>query len=117
MEFDVFYSDLMLAFEFQGRQHYRDCFQGGYERQQQRDNEKRGACQAHNITLIIVPFWWDCSEMSLAATIHKYRPDVPLVLDPAMLAQAKQRAFLQEQEEEIDVEGWNNAQRLQTSWS
>jgi hypothetical protein len=28
------------------------------------------------ITLIEIPYWWDCKIESLAATIHKYKPDL-----------------------------------------
>jgi hypothetical protein len=30
------------------------------------------------ITLIPIPFWWDGSLSTLAATLHQHRPDIPL---------------------------------------
>lgn len=33
-------------------------------------------CKRHGITLIEVPYWWDCSKSSLMATIHQVRPDL-----------------------------------------
>jgi hypothetical protein len=77
MELDVFYSEIRLAFEYQGRQHFHQS--ANYSGQQtRRDQEKQAACQSHNITLIQVPYWWDNSIDSLAATIHMARPDVIL---------------------------------------
>jgi len=29
-----------------------------------------------NITLIDIPYWWDCNKESLEATIHLIRPDL-----------------------------------------
>lgn len=78
MELDVFYPTLNLAFEYQGMQHYRDCFQGGWLQQQRRDAEKREACARLDITLVHVPFWWDHGVASLGATIAHYRPDIVL---------------------------------------
>lgn len=34
---------------------------------------------SEGVTLIQVPYWWDKSVASLAATILKYRPDIELV--------------------------------------
>ncbi len=35
-------------------------------------------CSANGITLIVVPYWWDNTIESVAATIHKVRPDISL---------------------------------------
>lgn len=78
MELDVYYDELKIAFEFQGRQHYRDCYRGNFQQQLLRDAEKQHACNTRNITLILVPFWWDLSHVALGATIHDIRPDVSL---------------------------------------
>ena len=43
---------------------------------QQRDKQKEISCKENSITLIRIPYWWDQSRDSLAATIHKYRPDL-----------------------------------------
>eukprot|EP01114_Cavostelium_apophysatum_P019216 TRINITY_DN6130_c0_g1_i2.p1 TRINITY_DN6130_c0_g1~~TRINITY_DN6130_c0_g1_i2.p1 ORF type:complete len:465 (-),score=99.86 TRINITY_DN6130_c0_g1_i2:53-1447(-) len=41
-----------------------------------RDNEKRRVCKEAGITLVEIPYWWDRSDLSLFATIKKYRPDL-----------------------------------------
>lgn len=82
MELDVFYADLGVALEYQGRQHYRDTFQNGrWQHQQRRDKEKRDLCAQHGITLIHVPFWWDETPTSLAATILKHAPQLSQILE------------------------------------
>ena len=54
-----------------------------------RDEEKKRACAKAEITLIEVPYWWDRTKESLAATIHKARSDLilnPPGVDPIPLA-------------------------------
>jgi hypothetical protein len=81
MELDVYYKDLRLGFEYQGRQHFKDSFnQGGFQRQTHRDREKQAQCKRLSITLIQVPFWWNKSPISLAATIQQHRPEIQLRL-------------------------------------
>jgi hypothetical protein len=85
MELDVYYKDLQLAFEYHGRQHYIDAFQqNDFTKQQLRDTEKYRACKERGITLIPIPFWWDETEKSLAATLHKHRPALQLTLSKDM---------------------------------
>lgn len=76
MELDIFYPTLKIAFEFNGRQHYQDSFRGNLHLQRSRDTEKKVACESLNITLVSVPYWWDRSLTSLAATIKGERPDI-----------------------------------------
>jgi len=60
MEFDVYLISLSVAFEYQGEQHYQNHFIfGSPEKQRERDQEKRRACEAANITLIEIPYWWE----------------------------------------------------------
>ncbi len=40
------------------------------------DNDKKRICEAHGITLIAIPYWWDRKVSSLAATIAHHRPDM-----------------------------------------
>jgi hypothetical protein len=81
MELDVYYPEVGLAFEFQGRQHYGACFShGAWKLQQKRDQEKKLACHQSGILLVPVPYWWDCKVITLAATIKHLRPDVILAL-------------------------------------
>jgi len=59
MSLDFYMPQHGLAFEFQGTQHdkYVEHFHGdkdGFERQQQRDNQKKEWCELNNITLIEV---------------------------------------------------------------
>ena len=62
-DFAVFNDQHQLEFliEFQGIQHYqpKDKFGGysGLRKQQYNDMKKRQYCQAHNIKLIIIPYW------------------------------------------------------------
>jgi hypothetical protein len=76
MELDIFYPELKLAFEYHGKQHYTTFYRGNLEEQQKRDSEKIEACEKKNITLIVVPYWWDETAGSLAATIREQRPDL-----------------------------------------
>lgn len=77
MHFDVFLKDQMVAFEYQGEQHYHDIYSLGPRwLYTQRDKEKRDECKRREITLIEVPYWWDAKAESLLATIHKHRPDL-----------------------------------------
>ncbi len=50
---------------------------------QQRDAFKISVCQQNGITLMVVPYWWDKKEESLAQSLHKCRPDIPI--DPELL--------------------------------
>lgn len=69
--------------EYFGIQHYQDHpFFGNYSNYQAKDKEKQEICKQHNITLIIVPYTWNSSLLSIASTIRKIRPDIPLALSP-----------------------------------
>jgi hypothetical protein len=83
MELDIYFPELELAFEYQGKQHYHAIHQGSVSEQQKRDHEKRAACQKHNVTLIQVPYWWDGERASLAGTIKQHCPDIALALHPS----------------------------------
>jgi hypothetical protein len=75
-EFDVYIPQYAMAFEYQGETHYftTHIFGRASERQLA-DQIKRKYARAKGITLIPVPFWWDKSSSTLAATIRYYRPD------------------------------------------
>ncbi len=82
MELDIFFPREMVAFEYQGEQHYSDAYNIGPQwAYLQRDQEKRLACSQKGITLIEIPYWWDHSKQSLLATIHKYRPDLVTTME------------------------------------
>jgi hypothetical protein len=77
MQLDVFLPRELLAFEYQGEQHFYDVFSMGSKwNYEQRDVEKREACKMNGITLIEIPYWWDKKRESLEATIHSKRPDL-----------------------------------------
>ena len=81
MRLDVFVPTLSLAFEFNGPQHYKDIhFFGPSKQYTERDEEKKMICKLHGITVIDVPYWWNGSKTSLAATIKKIKPDVKLAI-------------------------------------
>jgi hypothetical protein len=78
MQLDIYIPSLSLALEYQGHQHYGDAFYMGtsVRMYQHRDEEKRKACKKANLTLVEVPYWWDNSKESLAATIQLSRPEL-----------------------------------------
>jgi hypothetical protein len=70
---------LSLALEYQGQTHYYSTHIFGQASNRQRaDNIKREFAAKLGITLISIPFWWDKSLTSLAATIYSHRPDLSL---------------------------------------
>jgi hypothetical protein len=81
VELDIFVPSFKLAFEYQGQQHYQPT-DGSMmqvtvpEVQQQLDKQKLWLCKSHGITLIAIPYWWDRTLASLAATVHMHRPDL-----------------------------------------
>jgi hypothetical protein len=66
MELDIWLPDKMLAFEYQGEQHFAPFWKGvvdlkprqTLEATQKRDQEKREACEVNGIILIEVPYTW-----------------------------------------------------------
>jgi hypothetical protein len=46
------------------------------EQRQQKDKEKKLLCAKQGITLIVIPYWWDRTSASVAATIHAKRSDL-----------------------------------------
>jgi len=77
MELDIYIPSEKLAFEYFGQQHYMfHHLVGSPEDQKGRDMEKRMACEKADITLIVIPFWWDFKKSSLLATIRHKRPDI-----------------------------------------
>ncbi len=43
-----------------------------------RDMKKRSVCKEHGITLITIPYWWNKTIESIAATISEIRPDISI---------------------------------------
>lgn len=71
LELDGYNSDLKLAFEYNGKQHYD--FTPHYHRngisdfinQQERDQKKYNICKEHNIKLVIIPHTYHCKKPEL----------------------------------------------------
>jgi hypothetical protein len=77
IKLDVFIPDLLLAFEYQGEQHFIDKYQLGPQWiYQRRAAEKRSACSTAGIRLVEVPYWWDCKNASLQEFIYTKYPDI-----------------------------------------
>jgi hypothetical protein len=78
LELDVYIPTLSLALEYQGIQHYTDTalFGPQLSLQQLKDQQKKQLAVTKGITLIDVPYWWDRSKDSLAATIMLHRPGI-----------------------------------------
>jgi len=59
ISFDVFVPTLNLALEYHGQQHYEENYWfGSRTDSEEREEEKRQACNLLGITLIEVPYWW-----------------------------------------------------------
>ena len=74
LELDIFIPTLNMALEYQGEQHYDDmpgafCFLDLYR---SRDLVKINFAEENNLLLIVVPFWWDQSLLSLSSTIRHH---------------------------------------------
>jgi len=76
MTFDIFIPSLKLALEHQGEHHYRNTKFAESTPQQAKDAEKKQICEKYGVTFLEIPYWWNGTKASLAATIHKVRPDL-----------------------------------------
>lgn len=77
MELDINIPSLDLAFEYNGYQHYHhSIYYGPCDKQKRRDKRKMEQCVKAEITLIVIPYWWNQKPDSLKATIHAVRPDL-----------------------------------------
>jgi len=83
MVFDIYIPSLNLIFDYHGIQHYYDHYMfGNVQDQQERDKQRRAACNYLNISYLEVPYWWQRDKESVTAMIHEVRPDIvphPLV--------------------------------------
>eukprot|EP00026_Physarum_polycephalum_P001919 Phypoly_transcript_01922.p1 GENE.Phypoly_transcript_01922~~Phypoly_transcript_01922.p1 ORF type:complete len:959 (+),score=104.66 Phypoly_transcript_01922:166-3042(+) len=87
LELDLWIPRLELCFEFQDDYHYATTWYSHIplEATKEGDYLKRHSVQQKGITHIFVPYWWDVTQESLAATVCFERPDLaPLMrVDPA----------------------------------
>lgn len=75
MQLDIYIPQYMLCLEYQGIQHFTNNGRyDGFYSQQNRDIEKKEACNSVGITLVYIPYWWDFKKNSLIATIIEAAP-------------------------------------------
>ncbi len=68
LELDGYNKDLQLAFEYQGKQHYEYTpffykSKDDFKAQQKRDRQKYDLCIQNDITLILIPYKFDCHNI------------------------------------------------------
>jgi hypothetical protein len=74
MHLDIWIPRHSLAIEYQGRHHYLpNNFLGHHDVQICKDIEKIEICRSVDIHILQIPFWWDLTHASLAATIQRVR--------------------------------------------
>jgi hypothetical protein len=106
-----------LAFEYQGEQHYFSTATfGSVIPRQRKDKWKAEYAKSAGITLISIPYWWDRSSSSLAATISYHRPDItfdgiphliPIPTEfPKNMKTLHRPNVAQKYQEHIDPTGW-----------
>jgi len=78
VEFDVFIPSLSMAFEYNGEYHYKFVPIYGSKNISQRDEKKRRICEQDGISLFVIPYWWNRTTESVAATISSRRPDIKI---------------------------------------
>lgn len=75
-ELDGYCSELKLAFEYQGQQHFKTMYfhtkKSGLKEQQERDKTKRQQCKQQNIKLIEIPCHCASTDSDLEECIRKY---------------------------------------------
>jgi len=77
MIFDIYIPSLNLIIEYHGYQHYHDHYMfGNVKSRQERDKQRKVACNYLNIAYLEVPYWWERDKESVLAIIHKARPDI-----------------------------------------
>eukprot|EP01114_Cavostelium_apophysatum_P000257 TRINITY_DN1024_c0_g1_i1.p1 TRINITY_DN1024_c0_g1~~TRINITY_DN1024_c0_g1_i1.p1 ORF type:complete len:668 (+),score=81.95 TRINITY_DN1024_c0_g1_i1:114-2006(+) len=77
LEVDIAIPSLLLAFEYQGEQHYADAKIFGTAAQRGgRDKFKLDVVEKSGYSLLQIPFWWDRQDESLLATILSKRPEL-----------------------------------------
>lgn len=78
LELDVWIPNLHICFEFQDLYHYMSTWdhQTPLHSIKMKDGFKQDVVLERGDTLVVVPFWWDGSEISLITEIKFARPDL-----------------------------------------
>eukprot|EP00026_Physarum_polycephalum_P008661 Phypoly_transcript_08755.p1 GENE.Phypoly_transcript_08755~~Phypoly_transcript_08755.p1 ORF type:complete len:197 (+),score=16.06 Phypoly_transcript_08755:124-714(+) len=78
LELDFWIPGLQLAFEFQDSHHYVSEWYSHYTMvtKNRQDKLKAELARKQNISLVIIPCWWDTNLQSLTGLIHFERPDL-----------------------------------------
>jgi len=81
MQIDVWVPKYNLALEYQGEQHYHDLCKafgpsGTLALYNDRDNYKKQKAAEQGIRFLAIPYWWDGTVSSLAATLNLNFPDI-----------------------------------------
>lgn len=72
IQFDTWLPKYNLAFEYQGEHHYKENpVYGSLELYQERDAEKISICNLYNIKIVVIPYWWDGTQISLHSYIKE----------------------------------------------
>eukprot|EP01126_Amoeba_proteus_P044775 TRINITY_DN4995_c0_g1_i1.p1 TRINITY_DN4995_c0_g1~~TRINITY_DN4995_c0_g1_i1.p1 ORF type:complete len:353 (-),score=54.94 TRINITY_DN4995_c0_g1_i1:62-1120(-) len=72
---DAFLPQLSLAVEYQGEHHFKNLLPfGDCLRYQYRDKEKKQVLDSISVALLIVPYWWDGTTMSLKMLLRYQHP-------------------------------------------
>ena len=72
LEFDLFIPSINIAFEYQGEQHYFELpHSSKIELSHNREEVKASLAIENQISLIVIPFWWDQSQSSFYSTISR----------------------------------------------
>jgi hypothetical protein len=105
--------------EYQGEVHYFSSHIFGRASERQRSDQIKHTFSTQlGITLVSIPFWWDKSPNTLAATLQTYRPDIPFhnitpsTPIPTEMPRKYQHQFKyianasQEFKDQVDPTGW-----------
>jgi len=81
MQFDIWVPQFNLAIEYQGEQHFHDLHKafgpGGISSlYSEKDNFKKQKASENRVKFLTIPYWWDGTQQSLAATLCQHFPEI-----------------------------------------
>jgi len=81
IELDIWIPQYHLGIEYQGEQHYQDLQKAfgpssTIAMYSDRDLFKSKSCSRLGIRFLAIPYWWDGTQQSLAATLNLRFPDI-----------------------------------------